>query len=79
MKTPIIKQPPPPAEEVPAEIIATDIASIAEAMKLLNQTRLSRKAIVTLLQADSKLPRKIIETVLNSLEELETTWLKPRK
>lgn len=77
MKTVNVKQPQPPAKEVPAEIIATAIVKIAEAMKSLNQTRLSRRAIVTLIHAESKIARRDIEIVMNNLEALETTWLKP--
>lgn len=73
-----IKQPTSPAPAVPAEIIATAITDIAAGMKALRNTRLSRKAIVALLHENSKVPRRTIEVVLNNLEELETTWLKPK-
>lgn len=76
---PQIKQPPPPAKEVPAEVIATDISRIAEAMKVMNSTRLTRRAIIALIHDNSKLPKKTIEIVLNNLDSLEATWLKPGK
>lgn len=77
-KTAII-QPPPPAKEVPAEILATAIVQIAEAMRVINATRLTRKVIVALIHDRSKLPKKTIEIVLNNLDDLETEWLKPVK
>lgn len=73
-----VTQPAPPAEEIPAEIIATSIVQIAEAMKAINSTRLTRRAIIALIQDQSKLPKKTIEIVLNNLDALETDWLKPR-
>lgn len=77
MPKPQIVQPEPPAEEVPVAIIATAIVEIAAAMKVLNETRLSRRAIVTLIHEQSTLPRRHIEIVLNNLDSLEETWLKP--
>lgn len=63
---------------VPAEIIATSITEIASAMKALSSTRLSRRAIVTLIHDQSKVPKRTIEVVLNNLEGLEKDWLKSR-
>lgn len=60
----------------PVEIIVDAIVAIAKAMKKINGTRLKRSAIVTLIQYESKLPRRDIELVLNNLEQLETIWLK---
>ena len=76
MKT-TIKQPNPPAEQIPAEIIASSIVKIAEGMQALNATRLNRRAIVTLIHEHSKIARRDIEIVLNNLTSLESTWLKP--
>jgi hypothetical protein len=61
---------------LPVEVIATSIEEIAEGMKRLNSTRLTRKAIVTLIHANSKVNKDVIELVLNNLEQLEQTWLK---
>lgn len=75
-KIPVITQP-AEGEEVPAEIIAMAIVELAQAMKRLSATRLKREAIIALLHESSKLPRKTIALVLNNLESLEETWLKP--
>jgi hypothetical protein len=77
MTTPLVKQPPPPAQEIPAEIIATSIVKIAEGMEAMRKTRLTRRCIVTLIHEQSKIARRDIEIVLNNLDQLETTWLKP--
>lgn len=74
----IVKQPDPPSEAVAAEVIATSIVKIAEGMKAIGQTRLSQKAIVTLIHAQSKVARRDIEIVLNNLQDLERDWLKPK-
>jgi hypothetical protein len=73
-----IIQPTPPAAEVPAEVIATSITQIAKAMKDLTSTRLGRNAIVTLIHAASKVPKRDIVAVMGSLENLERDWLKPK-
>lgn len=71
-------QPTPPAAEVPAEVIATAITKIANAMKDLSSTRLSRNAIVTLVHAACKVPKRDIVVVMDSIESLERDWLKPK-
>jgi hypothetical protein len=77
MKT-TVTQPVPPKEPIAAEIIASSIVQISEAMQAINRSRLSRKALVVLIQAQSKVPRKGIEIVLNNLADLEKDWLKPK-
>ncbi len=76
-KTALI-QPVPPTPEVPAEIIATAIAQIAEGMKALNNSRLSRRAVVVLIHDQSKISKRQIEIVLNNLTDLEADWLKKK-
>lgn len=76
-KTPVIKVVQKPGEEIPAEIIAADIVAISEGMRKLNNSRLKRDAVVTLIARSSNVARSTIEIVLNNLEELERTWLKP--
>ena len=66
-------------EETPPEIIAQSIEQISAAMKKVAGTRLSREAIVTLIHAKSKVAKRDIELVLNNLEQLERTWLKPKR
>lgn len=66
------------AAEVPTEVIAQSIEVISAAMKKLASTRLTRKAIITLLHDDTKLGKYQIELVLNSLDLLEQKWLKKK-
>lgn len=73
----IVKQPEPPAEPIAAEVLASAIVEIAAGMKKLDDSRLKRDAIVTLIARTSGLPRQHIEVVMNNLEQLEATWLKP--
>lgn len=67
-----------PEKPIPAEIIAQSIVDIAAGMRKLNETRLTRRAIITLIHEHSKIARSQIETVLYNLENLESTWLKKR-
>lgn len=70
---------PTPGEEPQgAEIIERAITELADGMKALNKTRLRRATIVTLIHANSKVPKRDIELVLNNLDDLEQTWLKPK-
>lgn len=68
-------------EPLPVEIIEQAIVDISEGMKKLNSTRLTRRAILTLLQAQcgSGIGKGTIETVLKALETMELHWLKPKK
>jgi len=61
---------------VPVEIIAESIEKIAKAMQIINSTRLTRRAIITLIHDHSKVSKKQIEVVLNNLDRLEEIWLK---
>lgn len=61
---------------IPVEIIADAIVKISKAMQALNETRLTRRALVTLIHDSSKVSRRDIEIVLNNLDRLEDTWLK---
>lgn len=63
-------------KEVPAKIIADSIVEISKAMRVINTTRLTRKAIVTLIHEQSKIARRDIEIVMNNLDSLEQDWLK---
>lgn len=60
------------------ELIERAIVEISASMKRINATRLSRRALVTLISDDAKLGKGIVETVLNSLEQLEATYLKKK-
>lgn len=60
------------SEENPetTEILAEAITRIGEAFAKLQESGLNRKAIVILIQAETKLPRVDINTVLNALGRL---------
>ncbi len=61
-----------------ADALAASIAKISEAMLILGKTRLARHTIVALIHDSTKVPKKVIHTVLNDLESLEKLWLKPK-
>lgn len=73
MKTKIIQD-----EQKPhaVEIIATSIVEIAEAMRKINASRLTRDAVITLIARNSHVSRGDIENVLDNLDTLENRWLK---
>lgn len=78
MKKVIITQKP---EEpiVATEILAQAILSLSNSMRLLNQSRLKREAIVVLIHDRSKIGKRDIEVILNNLEQLSDDWLKPKR
>ena len=61
------------------EIIAASIIEIAASMKKLNDSRLTRKAILVLVCADTGIGKGIVNTVLESLAGLEHTYVRPDK
>ncbi len=65
-------------KEVGAEIIAQNIVAIADAMKKINASRLKQETIITLIHAQSKVPKRDILLVLNNLTQLEDIWLKKK-
>ena len=67
------------ANPIPQEVVAGAIVKIAEAMDAIEQTRLSRKAIIALIADDTGLGKGTIKTVLESLEGMEKSWLKPKQ
>lgn len=67
-----------PEKPIPAELMAQAIVDIADAMKKLNASRLTRAAIVTLIKDKSGIDKNKIEIVLNNLDELERNWLKKK-
>jgi len=68
-----------PEAEVPVEILASSIVQVAAGMKRINESRLTRKALVVLLVHDTGLGHGAVSTVLDSLDSLEATYLKPLK
>jgi len=75
---PVVVKPGDGSEPIPAEIIENSIVEIAEAMRKIEKTRLTRRAIITLIHANSGVPKGQIELVLNNLDAMEKIWLKPR-
>ncbi len=65
--------------QIPVDIMAQAIVDIGAAMKKISASKLSRKAIVVLIQHDVKLGIGTIEAVLDSLDALSRTYLKPAK
>jgi hypothetical protein len=66
-----VQQSEPP---VAAEVMATAIISISDAMKKLSTSGLKRKAVVALIHDQSKISKRSIEIVLNNLEALRQDW-----
>lgn len=62
--------------QVPFEVMAGAIADIGSAMKKLSQSRLKREVIVTLIKDRSGYSKRMIEIILNNLEQLEELYLK---
>jgi len=59
---------------VAAEVLATAIIDISDAMRKVNTSGLKRKAIVALIHDQSKISKRAIEIVLNNLESLRQDW-----
>jgi hypothetical protein len=64
--------------EVPADVIAQSIVDLAAAAKKLLGTRLRRDTLILLLHDMSGVGKRDIGYVLNSLEQLEGRYVKPR-
>ena len=62
---------------IPVEDLQKEIVAIGEGMRKLNASRLRRRTIILLLHDHSGVGKRDIETVLNSLDVLEATYLKP--
>jgi hypothetical protein len=61
----------------PVEIIADSIIKIAESFRKMNDTRLRRGTIVTLISAYAKgITRRDIITILDTCESLDKIYLK---
>lgn len=71
----VIKQTEP---EVPVEILVTAITQVAKGMAALNASRLKRETVVALLHDTSGIAKSTIRIILNNLEALEQTHLKPK-
>lgn len=76
MKPKIIQQEGKP--EVPTEIIAQHIEAISKGMKEINAGRLTKKAIIVLLQNITGMAQSEIKKVLDAQEVMANVFLKPR-
>ncbi len=63
---------------LPVEVIERSIVELAEGMRKINATRLTRKTVIALLHDNSKVPKREIEIILNNLADLERIFLKPK-
>lgn len=63
----------------PVEVLVSSIVTIGESMKRIDATRLTHRALVTLIQADTGISRGNITRILECLSSLEKSWLKPIK
>lgn len=75
-----IKQPPPPAEEVPTDVLADAIVAISDAVKKLKAGPLTDKALLLLIhnaipQSDRP-TQKQIAAVLDAAESLKSIYVK---
>ena len=62
--------------KIPVEIIEQGILDIAKGMRTLEATRLNRRAIVALLHDHTRVPKNVIENILDSMSSLEITYCK---
>lgn len=79
MKTIVLKQPTPPEEPVPTEVLATAIVSISEGIKKLRGGRLNDKALILLIKASVKKPKVSVaqvKAVLDGIEGLQVTYMR---
>lgn len=77
LKNLVVKQ--DPENPIPAEILAKSIQDIAAGMARIRTTRLNDKAVEFLIHHASGVPVTQVRLVLNSLDNLEAVYLKPRK
>lgn len=62
-------------EESQFEVMTTAIESIAESMRLIEKTRMSRKMLVVLIHDHTGIYKTTINNVLDSMAGLEKTYL----
>lgn len=64
-------------EPAPLEILERSIIEIAAGMKAIRNLRLKREAIILLLSSASGVGKREVRAVLDSMDHLETIFLKP--
>lgn len=67
-----------PEDIIPFVVMERSIVAIGESMARINKTRVTRRMIVALIWDDCKIGKGIIETVLDSFEQLEARYLKKK-
>lgn len=75
-----VKQPEPPAKQVPTEVIAEALVAISDGVAKLRRGSLNDKALTLLIQhacpSADRPSAKTINTVLNAVEELKREYLR---
>lgn len=66
-------------EPIPTEILAKSIADLGAAVRGMNATRLKREVLIVLLSDMTKQSKRQVAITLNALDQLEETYLKPKK
>lgn len=82
-KKAVIKQPEPPAPEIPTEIIADAIVKLSDGMAQLQRGALNDRALLLLIQhacpSADRPSTKQIKTILTAIEGLKREYIrKPR-
>jgi hypothetical protein len=79
-KKAVVKQPDPPAAEIPTEIIADAIVRLSDGMAQLQRGALNDKALLLLIQhacpSSDRPSTKQIKTILTAVESLKREYLK---
>ena len=75
-----VKQPEPPAAEVPIEVMADAVVAISESIKKMRAGPLNERALLLLIQhaipMSGRPTAKQIKAVLDAAESLKTLYLK---
>ena len=61
------------------EVVAQSIERISESIRRLEASRLTAKLIVALVHDNTKISKREIQVVIESLRNLDKTYLKPKK
>ena len=77
----VVKQPDPPAEQVPVQILASAIVEIATAFKKVEAGPISQRALVLLIQdaCGSRVNKEQIKLVLDTLPQLAQIYVRRPK
>lgn len=78
MKKPTIKVIQDEAKPVEVSVLAKAITDISAAAKRLSQSGLNRKAVIVLIAHDSGLGQGVVRAVLDSITDLQRTYLEQK-